>query len=295
VTICFEDAMRASGLVPREIVADGKWRRCATIDHPRKKNGAYRLMPGGAAGAFRNWATDSESNFWRSDKFEAATPLDMQKLEAHKARERERRIQSMRLARAQWDRSARLLGGHPYLTKKGLSMMGCSGLRRSGDLLLIPVIAGEWVISTQTIDQFGNKRFFAGAPVKSGCYVLTRPRAAVTCICEGVSTGLAIFQSIPQAQVIVAFDAGNLLPVAQRIKPTGAVVVCADNDHATMAKRGFNPGLDKARNVAEFLGCGVAYPEGIEGSDFADLMKEYGTGGHKKVAREVLKQVRYIA
>jgi len=289
----FEEAMRASGLIPREIVADGKWRRCTTVDKPRHRNGAYCLNPDGR-GVFRNWATDSEVNLWQSDEFQRANPLDMAKLEAHKARERAKRIEAMKCARMIWQRSERLLGGQPYLTRKGLTMQGCTGLRTYSGSLVVPVIFKESIISTQSIHEDGTKRFFAGAPVKGGCYFLNRPRAAITCLVEGVATGLAIFQSIPQANVIIAFDAGNLMPVAQRVRPTGSVVVCADNDHATQAKRGFNPGVEKATNVADFLGCGVAYPQGIEGTDYADCLREWGTGAHKRVAREVLMQARYV-
>lgn len=290
----FENAMRSAGLIPREIVADGKWRRCATVDHPRKRNGAYCLNPDGR-GMFQNWATDDGVNLWQSDDFKAANPIDLAKLEAHKARERQYRIESMRRAREYWNRSERLLGGHPYLTRKGLTMQGCTGLRTNGGALVIPVVNREFIVSTQSINDVGDKKFFAGCPVKGGAYILTRPNSVVTCLCEGVATGLALFQSIPQASVIIAFDAGNLMPVAQRLRPTGSVVVCGDNDHGTQAKRGFNPGIEKAVNVAEFLGCGMAAPEGIEGSDWCDMLREYGAGGHKKVAREVLKHARYVA
>lgn len=129
---------------------------------------------------------------------------------------------------------------------------------------MVPVWHGDWLISVQTIGLDGVKRFWPGAPVKGGCVVLDRPRAAVTVLCEGLATGLALFQSMRQARVVVAFDAGNLLPVVDRLKPTGSVVIAADNDHATLAKRGFNPGLDKARNAAELIGCGVAYPRELK-------------------------------
>ena len=52
--------------------------------------------------------------------------------------------------------------------------------------------------------------------------------------------------------------------------------------------------LDKARNAAELIGCGVAYPQGIEGSDFCDLLKEYGTGGAKHIERLVLSRTKYV-
>jgi len=289
----FEEAMKAAGLLPLLIVPDGKWRRCRTVDKSNShRNGAYILYPDGR-GYFRNWALDSEVNSWRDDQATIATPMDLARIEAQRAQQREKRIRAVRAAREFWAKSTRLVGGHPYLNRKGLSMVGCTNLRTSGESLVIPVMAGEKIISLQTIEPDGSKRFFAGAPVKSGAYLITRPRAAVTCLCEGLATGLALFQSIQQSNVIVCFDAGNLLPVAERIKPTGSVVVCGDNDHATQAKRGFNPGLEKANNVAEYLGCGMAAPHGFLGSDWADVLREHPAGA-KYIAREVLKYARYI-
>lgn len=289
----FEEALRAAGLLPTiAILADGKWHRCRTVDKPAHKNGAFILHPDGR-GFFRNWATDSELNSWRDDQVNEAKPIDMARVEAQRKRDRLRRIACIKDARRFWAQSEPLLGGHPYLIHKGLSMLGCTGLRRNGDMLVVPVMNGDAIISVQTIDPLGGKRFFTGAPVKGGAYCITRSRAAVTCLCEGLATGLAIFQSISQANVVVAFDAGNLMPVVQNIRPSGSWVVCGDNDHATYAKRGINPGLEKATNVAEYLGCGMAAPQGFLGSDWADVLREHPSGS-KYIAREVLKHVKYI-
>ena len=95
-------------------------------------------------------------------------------------------------------------------------------------------------------------------------------------------------------QVVVCFDAGNLLPVVQRIKPTGSVVMAADNDIGTQAKRGFNPGLEKATNAAELIGAGVAYPRGIEGTDWADFLAQVGEGAARKAERLILGQAKYV-
>ena len=290
----FDQAMRLAGLRPREIKADGVWRRCATEDKPQKRNGAYVLHPDGR-GYFKNWAVDQELNAWRDDTATRSAPIDPAKLQAERDRARAARIAGMRSARAMWQRARPLNRPHPYVERKGLSPLGCAGLRQHDGLLVVPVWHGEWVISVQTISAAGEKRFWPGAPVKAGCYVMDRPHAAVTVLVEGLATGLAVFQAVRQARVVVAFDAGNLLPVVDRLRPTGSVVIAADNDHGTQARRGFNPGLDKARNAAELIGCGVAYPQGIEGSDFADYLKEMGEGAHRKAERLILAGARYVA
>jgi len=291
----FEQALIAAGLIPREIVADGRWRRCRTADKPRKRNGAYTLSIDGSVGFWRNWALDDGPQVWRDD----SAPIDPSRfaaqLAASRKREREQRIVAMRGARAFWSLCEPLTKPHPYLERKGLSALGCAGLRVNGDLLVIPVWHGQWVVSVQTITSAGEKRFWPGAPVKAGAFVIDRANAALTAICEGLATGLAVFQSVRQARVVVAFDAGNLLPVVERLKPSGTVVICADNDHRTQERIGANPGIEKATAAAEAIGCGVAYPTGIDGTDWADALTQLGGQmPQRRIERQILSQARYV-
>lgn len=290
----FRTVLQAAGLRPREVVADGRWRRCATDDKPSKRNGAYRLDLGGLRGWWRNWATDDGLNYWADSTGASFKPVDEAKLQARRDAERKQRLQAMRGAREFWKRCRPCTRLHPYLADKGLSPVGTQGLRDGEGFLVVPVMWHGSVISVQTIHPSGQKRFWKGAPVKGGCFVLERERAVVTVIAEGLATGLAVFQAVKMARVVVAFDAGNLLPVVQALKPTGSVVLAADNDHATFAKRGFNPGVDKARNAAELIGAGVAFPQGIEGSDYADMLKELGPQGARRIEREILAGARYV-
>jgi putative DNA primase/helicase len=169
-----------------------------------------------------------------------------------------------------------------------------AALRVHGDALIVPVFWRDRLMSIQSITPDGQKRFWTGAPVKGGALVLDRPRAALTAVCEGLATGLAIFQSLRMARVIVAFDAGNLVHAVDQLRPTGSVVICADNDHGTEAKRGTNPGREKAANAAELIGAGVAWPEGIEGTDWADYLAEVGEGGARKMERLIQAKARYV-
>lgn len=291
----FELAMRASGLIPGPVVADGRWRRCKTTDKPLKKNGAYVLHPDGR-GYWKNWATDLELNSWNGDtaQIRVLSAAELAERDRRKQREREARIAAIRGARAAWDRAAPVHTLHPYIERKGLSSLGTGGLRTRGDLLVIPVLSDGRITSIQTIAADGEKRFWPGAPVKGGSYVLDRPRAALTAFCEGFATGLAVYQCVRHARVVVAFDAGNLIQVVDRMRPTGSVVICADDDHGTLAKRGINPGIEKARNAAELIGAGVAWPRGIEGTDFADMLLELGPMGAKRIERLIQAEARYV-
>lgn len=294
MSLTFEQAMRISGLMPPAYVpADGKWRRCPTEDHPRKRNGAFVLHADGK-GFFRNWATDDGVNSWSDDNTTTAKPIDMVKVQAQRTRDRAYRIQAVKSARQFWNRAKPISMHHKYLADKGLSPVGCAGLRTHDGLLVVPVMYGQSLISVQTITIDGTKRFWPGAPVKSGCFILRREHSAITVFCEGLATGLAVLQSVRTASVVVCFDAGNLLPVTQHLKPTGSVVFMADNDHKTKVKRGFNPGIEKAMNAAELIGAGVAWCEGIEGSDAADYLKEVGEGAARKLERLILGKVKYV-
>ena len=292
----FQQCLQSAGLHPRDIVADGRIRRCTTESKPGKRNGWYVLHLDGH-GAWGDWTTGTGEvlGHWRDSTATTVRPVDETRLKVQRDRERAYRIQAMRSARAFWDRARPLNRPHPYIERKGLTPLGCAGLRQHDGLLVVPVWHGDWIVSVQTITHDGVKRFWPGAPVKAGAYLIDRPRAAVTAIVEGLATGLAVFQSLRQARVVVAFDAGNLLPVIDRMKPGGSVVIAADNDWKTEARRGMNPGVEKARNAAELIGCGVAVPAGIEGSDWADALREIGDGAAKKIERQILAQARYVA
>lgn len=290
----FEQALRAAGLRPRDIVADGQWRRCATDDKPKKRNGAYCLHPDGR-GYWRNWATDSDLNSWADESVTRAAHVDPAVLERRRKQEREARMRAIRGARDFWQNARQCTRLHPYLEAKGLTPHGTIGLRERDGLLVVPVMWRGRVISVQTISAEGEKRFWPGAPVKGGHCELARQRPAVTVICEGLATGLAVFQCVRSARVIVAFDAGNLVHAVQEVKPTGNVIFAADNDHGTQLRRGFNPGIEKATNAADLIGAGVAWPQGIEGTDWADALREYGMAGVKRIERLILSGSRYVA
>jgi len=282
-TWAFEQVLKAHGLLPRLVFADGRLRRCRTVDKPNKRNGAYVLYPDGY-GLFMNWAADSNMQVWRNGAVDAVLSAQAQaEHEARRETARQAFVERTRLVRQQvqavWQAAGPLRGGHPYLQTKGLDMQGCGCLRVDGANLLVPMFWGRGICSIQTIFPDGQKRFFTGASIRGCCLEINRPRAALTLLCEGLATGLALFQCVPTARVVVCFTAGNLLPVAQRLHAAGqlrgACVVCGDNDHATQARTGTNPGRQKAQEVAEVLGAGVAVPEGITGTDWADAMKEW--------------------
>lgn len=294
MSMSFRAVMMAHGLEPREIVPDGRWYRCSTIDKPRKRNGCYLLRPCSTRGFFRNYALHDDWCEWRDEHAFVAPSLEIQRqMRANREREQQWQGTAIHSARAYWT-DAGPAGLYPYIRRKGLSMRGMQGLRERDGKLLVPMYKGPLLMSVQSIDADGEKRFWPGAPTKGTSYEIARERAPITCLCEGLATGLAIFQSVSQARVIVAFNSTNLLPAVENLQLRGAVVVCADNDHGTLAMRGFNPGLVAAQKVADAIGCGVAYPTDIEGTDWADAFKEWGVRAPSRIQREILRAIRMV-
>jgi putative DNA primase/helicase len=267
--------LESLGLRPRGIAADGRWRRCPTESHPRKKNGAYCLAPDGRIGWAQDWATMDEPATWRPDAAEAPALPDYREIRQRNEAEKARRTRAIAAARAFYERCSALVGGHPYLEAHGLDMTGCRGLKRDPrGRLLVPMGRRGALLSLQRIDAAGEKRFWPGAPTAGTSLTLERPRAALTVLCEGLATGLALYAAVPQARVVVAFTSGNLARIARELPRRGMAVVAADNDHATAVRIGRNPGVDAAREAAELLGCEVAVPEKIQGTDWCDFRQE---------------------
>lgn len=292
----FESAMLAAGLIPKDIIADGKFYRCATTDKPRKKNGAYVMQISGTRGYFINYALDDGWNEWKDSR--PMTPIQRRQSEqeqrAFRQREQQRRLTAIRSMRAYFDSLRPLRFGHPYLEAKGLQMLGCNGLKVDGELLVIPMMRSGSIVSLQTITPAGEKKYRYGCPTKGASFALTRLGAVVTCLAEGFATGLAVYQSLPNANVIICFDAGNMTAVAAEMKLRGMVVVCADNDWETEQRTGANTGILKGRAAAQSFGCGVAYPEGIAGSDWADFLLEWAEDGARKMRMEIMRHARPV-
>lgn len=261
----------ALGLRPGVVVPDGKWRRCPTEAHPRKRNGAYKLAPDGSVGWAQDWSTMSEPATWRASGKNALA------FDAREYRQRQEEAQrasehATAEAREFYELAKPLRGGHPYLEAHGLDMRGCEGLKVDAKgWLVVPALRRGALQSLQRISPDGEKRFWYGASVAGTSYVVERRDAVVTVLCEGLATGLACYRSLSASRVVVAWNAGNLNAVDVG---NGMLVIAADNDHETEARIGRNPGLEAARKAAEQYGCGIAYPTGIHGSDWCDYLLE---------------------
>ncbi|GHU34833.1 hypothetical protein AGMMS50256_29050 [Betaproteobacteria bacterium] len=269
----FRAALADRGIVPPEIIADGVLHRCDVEGKRGKGDAAYVLhLDGIPAGGFESWRDGLGWQNWRADIGRKLTPDEEA---THKAiteaarREREaddakRKSEAREACEHTWNKAKPASKDHPYLVKKGVESYG---LKVTGNgQLLIPMRDTEGTPhSLQFIGPDGTKRFKTGGR-KQGCYFAIGKPGGVLCICEGYATGASILQATGHA-VAIAFDAGNLLPVAKALRaklPDVKIIVCADDDWRTEG----NPGLTKAREAARGVRGLLAVP--VFGADRAD-------------------------
>jgi putative DNA primase/helicase len=283
----FEQELIGRGFMPKAVVPDGKIRRCRTEAKPNRENGWYVLHPDGR-GVYGDWTTGSSEPIgrWNGE----CGRYDPRAIEQMRERRQQEKREAIRAARAWW-RGCRPVRSHPYLRGKGLSPLPI--MRERDGQLVSPVMGQCGLMSIQTIDGEGEKRFWPNAPVRGGSVVLER-KAPVTVFCEGLATGLAIYQSIKMVRVVVAYFADNIAPVIRATAPEGSVVIAADNDWRTGLKTGRNPGVEKARAIADEIGCGLAYPVGIDGTDWADWIQEIGDRAASLMQQQLLSNAKYV-
>lgn len=279
-TVTFDDFLRGHGIIPPETIQPGRWQRCATDTHPRKKNASVKLDESGNIGFAQDFASMTEAVIWRVDDYTLTkverTAEENARLTERLAERRAEEIQGTMRARAAFVRGMDLRhANHPYLIRKRCDMLGCAGLKVDAeDWLMVPMYRDGKILSVQRINADGDKRFAAGAPTKGATFRIWRPGAVMQILCEGVATGLTAFAACPLATVTVCFSAANLIAVAEREDWKGMVAIASDNDADTEERTGKNPGVDAARRAAGLIGCGVAIPYSELGTDWNDAFCE---------------------
>ncbi|MCG8056917.1 MAG: AAA family ATPase [Candidatus Thiodiazotropha endolucinida] len=271
----FESAMRETGIEPPEnLIADGELHRFSSNGRPSDSAGYYILhgdgIPAGHFGCWRtgisqDWRADTGQAFSPEEKREYAQRMEMIR-EKRAAEDQKRKAQARQKAEEKWTNAKPEIGAHKYLLNKGVSG---HGLRSDGFNLLVPMRDANGTLhSIQTIDPNGSKKFLSGGRVKGCYYPIGKPNGAL-CIAEGFATGASIHEATGQA-VAVAFNSGNLKPVAEALRkklPNIKLLLCADDDANTAG----NPGITKATEAAKAVGGVVVVP------DFGDSRPERST------------------
>lgn len=260
----YAETMQAFGLNIEQPIDDGKIHRvkCAH-DNNTSRSGRYFFhnngVPMGKYGCYHEHNENGLGLKWTSNTPDTRTA-------AEKVADRER------VAQAQAERDAETLleqantaakcndlwatctdatAANSYLIKKGIQP---HGTKAQDDNLLIPIYDGiANLASIQTVHSDGQKKFEYGGKV-TGCFYLFGESASNTLvICEGFATGASIAEATGY-QVACAFNAGNLLPVAQRLKTIKSemiIIVAGDNDAS-------NVGQSKAQVAASTISAHLA-------------------------------------
>ena len=162
-----------------------------------------------------------------------------------------------------------------YLASKGLQ---CPfPMLSDGSLLLVLKNGAGATTGAQVIKPDGSKRLVAGT-VKKGsfCVVNSGETPETVIIAEGLATALSVQQFRPDATIITAIDAGNLLSVAQVMRqryPDAQIIIAADND----IKPGEpNTGKSAAEKTAKAVSGWVALPQSEEKADWNDFHQQHG-------------------
>lgn len=238
---------RAHGVEIGDLIASDRIRRCATVEKPRSKNGAY--FWDGQRGWCMAWDGDGKVH-WYDDPSAKPWTDDEKRAWAMKRQaasaQQERKYHNAALQAAILLRSA-MPGVHGYLVRKKLGDL--QGLVLPDGALLVPMrnlftndLQGAQIIRWLPDEMKWEKKMLPGMRAK-GAVLRIGPRTTrETCLCEGYATGLSIELAARQGRlsmaVLVTFSDSNMVHVAGLLKDApGRRIVFADNDKSEAGER----------------------------------------------------------
>jgi putative DNA primase/helicase len=268
---------KIGGSVNRPLIIDGDFHRVPEQGKKPSDDAVWyvvrELDNGLIYGNYGNWRTGVHCE-WNS-RGDARQLSSSERAYIDKARqdvEAKRKIDNEKAAskaRQQWQNAEPADHKHPYLIKKGIQPYG---IRQIDDDLIVPVFVEGEISSVQRITPTGDKRFLKGGQTRSGYYQIGKFGDRIY-IAEGFATGASIHEATGEG-VAVAYNAGNLKPVAQALRESSdkRIVIAGDDDRFTNG----NPGRSKAEEVlahVENTSCRFPVFENAEGqpTDFNDL------------------------
>lgn len=235
-------------------------------------------------GVYGSWRGSPDRVVWTSKSSQVMTGLETAQYHASLEASKVQRENEMKLMHAEAaERAATMLRDaypcidHPYLAKKGVKTV--AGLMQSNGDIIVPMYANDSIVSVQFIKPDGEKRFLTGGKVK-GAYLCINGSDDLILICEGVATGISLFEATG-ATVYCAFSASNIYEVAAHAKnarQNAKIIIAGDDDK----NNAVNAGRIKATQAAEGLGLCVAFPTG-DGSDFNDMHQKSGVDSIKQM------------
>jgi hypothetical protein len=243
------------------------------------------LFPDERGGVFGNWRT-GESYPWQTKEINAFSAEDLhtfgEKVKyaqvENQAHLESTQLESTLQAQKIWA-DAQLAKTHPYLETKKINPYGLK-IDLDGRLIAPLFDKNDMIQSLQYINNTGEKKFFKGAKKKGGYFPIGILNERPIIICEGVATGASIHEAF-NSLTIVAFDSGNLLPVAEIIRenyPSKEIIIAGDDDF----KNKQNIGKESAINTAQVIHGKVTFPKFSEPrldtqTDFNDMANSEGS------------------
>jgi putative DNA primase/helicase len=271
--------MEANGVAPVDPIAQRLASgnlirfRCDGDGKGRQNGWAILYLDERPAGAFGNYRLNTGTLKWKSGGDRpalSAAERDALRREWRDAKERreteehQNQRQAALDAAEMWKRAGPASADHPYIARKKIDP---APLRQLGGQLLVPMYAADGFLwNLQRINGDGEKRFLRGGRVEDlFCFVGEfTPETREAIIAEGYATAAAVHQAtgIP---TIAALSAKNMLRVARlwnQRRPDLAYTIFGDDDRATEASTGKNPGREAALAAAIEIGAKVAFPLG---------------------------------
>ncbi|MFA7278937.1 MAG: hypothetical protein WC100_02475 [Sterolibacterium sp.] len=239
----FEALAIAHGLQIDKLYPSDRVQRCATVDKPRSKNGAF--FWDGERGWVSDWSQGGEI-YWLDSGKREFTEVERRSWLDRKRSMEARQEQGWRNAalHAAMLMRATKLKEHDYLMRKGLP--DALGLVTDDDDLIVPMrnletneLQGAQVIRWLADERRWEKKMLHGMRAKGAILRLGPKHAQDAFLVEGLATGLSTELAARlmrlNAYVLVCFSDSNLVHVASMLKRKA--FVCADNDVSGAGQR----------------------------------------------------------
>lgn len=267
----FEDVLATFGMINVGVVpCDGELHRYNMAGAKGKPGWAVKFDDG--AGFYGDWRSDDNGVYWHPSgkSYAELSPRQKELAEAQRELYKQAKIRRQEVVAdecaAKW-LELNDIGRSQYLESK---RVGAHGVRfdDSGNVVIPAKDANGKIWSLQTIFADGRKCWTTGGKV-SECFFVIEGNKDSVILCEGYATGASIFEATGST-VVICFDAGNMVKVAEQYKRTPGVLVAADHDPEEKGSRG----LKAAEEIKQKYGIPYVMPD-VYG-DFNDLVVDHG-------------------
>lgn len=310
----FDDALRAAGyepLKPVHIAEGAPWPRLR-YDGEKRPSGRYRLAQDPQGRLMGHFGSDKDPKGWHKWRsYDSKTFTGEERKAIREWEEQQRKAHEAALHEAQSRLADKLTGiykrmprpdkRHKYIKDKRIEPFSAK-LRAKTGVLVVPIMQLDGrVWSFEFIAPSGTKWRQRGGAVKGGFCPITKEGDTfdIIFITEGYSTGVTV-RIATDKPVFVAFNAGNLKPVAQALRekyPDAEIIIAGDNDDMPpkdwKGKNWTNAGVKYGTEAAGLVRGRLLFPEFDDenkGTDWNDFYCAYGIDAVKKELEVVFKQ-----